>query len=88
MSRKRDRSLHRNPSGVYSKAETHHDGMAGALATAYMSHSEIAEVLGITRARVWQIEQRVMQKLRDALLRDDEICEWLDAKGILPRNSR
>lgn len=35
-----------------------------------LSHRDIAKLWGCSRARVWQIEQRALAKLRRALLAD------------------
>jgi hypothetical protein len=35
-----------------------------------LTHVEIGEILGISRARVFQLEHRALQKIRHALLRE------------------
>ena len=34
----------------------------------HMTHKEIAEVMGITRARVYQLEQSALKKLRERFI--------------------
>lgn len=44
--------------------------------------AEIAPILGITRSRVWQIEQRAIRKLREGLLEDPYVREWIQEHGL------
>jgi DNA-directed RNA polymerase specialized sigma24 family protein len=41
----------------------------------FFSHEQIAELLGVTRTRVYQIERRAMAKLKKAMLADPVIRE-------------
>lgn len=50
------------------------------------SDYEIAEIMGITRTRVYQIRQRALKKLRLAILRDPFLADI--ARGILRMNGK
>lgn len=42
-----------------------------------LSDAEIAERLGVTRTRVWQLRQRAVAKLRERLAADPVIREYI-----------
>lgn len=65
------------------------DGAAG------LSDHEIGQILGITRSRVFQIRERAVRKLREAILADAEMRELaseicgieLDPSPSIPQNT-
>lgn len=49
---------------------------------AIRSHTQIAEMFGLTRSRIWQIEQRALKKLRTAILADPVLSAIVREEGI------
>lgn len=43
-----------------------------------MTKTEVAELLGIDRSRVYQLEKRALKKIREALLRDGVVEAYLE----------
>ncbi len=46
-------------------------GKRGSVSYGYMTQEEVAEVMGISRVRVSQLERSAMSKIRDFLTKDN-----------------
>ena len=51
------------------------------------THAQIGKSIGLSRARVQQIEARAIEKIRAGLLKDPAILEWLKDNGIAPSDT-
>lgn len=56
--------------------------MRSANPNCMLTIDEVARIVGVTRARVWQCEQSALQKIRAALLSDPHLREELEANGF------
>lgn len=56
--------------------------MRGPRAAATMTQQQIADLMGLSKTRVYQIEKQAMKKLRRGLLEDPLIREALESNGF------